>query len=104
MRIETEFLTDSAMQTLVQSTSGPLLDAEREVAAFLTAVTELLGPDSAQLAAEYWIDQVEGAPEDCDANWRQLTITAAARVASDYLYQSRAAKGTIGDMRRRLAS
>src|ERR1700730_9864256 len=33
--------------------------AERELGAFIRAVTELFGPDQARLAAEDWVDEVE---------------------------------------------
>ena len=54
--------------------------AEKELAAFVSAVSELFGSTEAQQSAEDWIEivtlmscQTRGASPD----WRQVTITAA---------------------------
>ena len=58
--------------------------AERELGAFITAVTELFGPEQARLAAEDWVDELEFVdilPEPAVRDWRSVTVAAAARLA-----------------------
>ena len=60
-------------------------EAEREMAAFVAAARELHGIEAGQLAAEYWIDQLN------KSDWsnqkgpipRQVTIAAASRLAKN---------------------
>jgi hypothetical protein len=59
--------------------------AERELGAFMTAVTELWGPEEARIAADHWLDELESMdriPGLTSREWRLITIRAAARVAS----------------------
>ena len=59
--------------------------AERELAAFLDAVTELYGAEEAELAAEIWLDELQGMnrlPGREGRDWRKVTISALARLAS----------------------
>ena len=66
-----------------------IAEAEKEVAAFATAVSEIFGSAAAARAAEYWIElaetlsphAVEGGP-----NWRKLTIMASCRLAADSIF------------------
>lgn len=58
--------------------------AERELAAFLGAVTELYGTHEAAISGDVWLDELQGlnslpasAPD-----WRNITIAALARLAS----------------------
>jgi hypothetical protein len=58
--------------------------AERELAAFLGAVTELLGPEQALLSAEDWLDESElmdSPPRSTSRDWRAVTVAASARLA-----------------------
>lgn len=58
--------------------------AERELSAFLTAVTDLFGPEQARESADDWLSELV-ACNDVPASsreWRTLTISAAARLAS----------------------
>ena len=58
--------------------------AERELAAFFGAVTELFGSEQARLAAEDWLHElvtVNGLPGST-REWRQITIEVSARLAS----------------------
>ena len=58
--------------------------AERELSAFLSAVTELYGPEQAEASAEDWLRELmasNGLPAST-REWRALTIAAAARLAS----------------------
>jgi hypothetical protein len=58
--------------------------AEKEMAAFVTAVDNLFGCEPARQAVEYWMEQLMRGDWSCDEispNWRHLTITASARLA-----------------------
>ena len=58
--------------------------AERELAAFLGAVTELYGPELAEFAAEEWLREVE-ATDNLPASareWRRVTVKVSARLAN----------------------
>ena len=57
--------------------------AERELSAFLTAVTELFGAEQAQASVEDWLGELmacNGLPASA-REWRTLTLSAAARLA-----------------------
>jgi hypothetical protein len=59
--------------------------AERELAAFLGAVTELFGSEQADLSAEDWLDEselVDSAPRSASRQWRAVTVAASARLAN----------------------
>jgi hypothetical protein len=58
--------------------------AERELGAFIRAVTELFGPEQARLAAEEWIDELESMdalPGPTRRDWGSVTIAASAQLA-----------------------
>jgi hypothetical protein len=58
--------------------------AERELGAFITAVTELFGSEQAKLAAEDWLDEcvlMEALPGLTSRDWRSITIAASVRLA-----------------------
>jgi len=57
--------------------------AERELAAFFGAVTELFGTELAELSAEEWLRELE-AIDDLPASareWRWVTAKVSARLA-----------------------
>jgi hypothetical protein len=59
--------------------------AERELSAFIRAVTQLFGPEEAKLSAEDWLDESElmdSPPRSTSRNWRAVTIAASARLAN----------------------
>ena len=59
--------------------------AERELAAFLGAVTELFGPEQARISAEDWLDESESMdspPRSTSRDWRAVTVAASARLAN----------------------
>ena len=59
--------------------------AERELSAFILAVTELFGPEQALLSADDWLDDSElmdCAPRSTSRDWRALTVAASARLAN----------------------
>jgi hypothetical protein len=58
--------------------------AERELAAFITAVTELFGPEQAMLAAADWVNELElmdALPGPTSREWRSVTIAASVQLA-----------------------
>jgi hypothetical protein len=58
--------------------------AERELSAFIIAVTDLFGPKQAEESAEDWLRELV-ACTDLPASageWRTLTIAAATRLAN----------------------
>lgn len=59
--------------------------AERELAAFMRAVTEIFGPGQARLSAEDWLDEselIDTPPRLTSRKWRTVTVAAAARLAN----------------------
>ena len=59
--------------------------AERELSSFVAAVTELYGPQQAELAARDWLDEsdlIDSPPRSEERDWRSVTIAAAARLAN----------------------
>lgn len=58
--------------------------AERELSAFIRAVTQLFGPEQAQLSTEDWLNASElmdCPPLSTSRHWRAVTIAASARLA-----------------------
>jgi len=59
--------------------------AERELSAFIRAVTELFGPEQARLSTEDWLDEsglMDCAPRSTSRDWRAVTVAASARLAN----------------------
>ncbi len=66
------------------STYDQVRMAERELSAFIRAVTQLFGSEEAKLSAEDWLDESElmdSPPLSTGRNWRAVTIAASARLA-----------------------
>ena len=62
--------------------------AERELAAFMSAVTDLYGPEQARIAAEDWVEEFESMdtlPGFIPREWRLITVAAASRLTSRVL-------------------
>jgi hypothetical protein len=58
--------------------------AERELGAFIRAVTELFGPEQARLATEDWVEQVElmdELPGPTRREWGSVTVAASVQLA-----------------------
>ena len=69
---------------LVLDCAGIIPMAEQELAAFFKAVTELFGPELAELAAEDWLQElaaIDALPASA-RQWRLITARASARLAS----------------------
>lgn len=59
--------------------------AERELSAFIGAVTNLYGPEQARLSAEEWLEEadlMDSPPRSEKRGWRAVTIAASARLAN----------------------
>jgi hypothetical protein len=59
--------------------------AERELSAFIGAVTQLFGPEEAKRSAEDWLDEsasMDSPPLSTSRNWRAVTIAASATLAN----------------------
>jgi hypothetical protein len=59
--------------------------AERELAAYVGAVTEFFGSDQARLAAEDWLEElesVESLPGTTTRDWRLITTAVLPRLAN----------------------
>jgi hypothetical protein len=59
--------------------------AERELSAFIRAVTELFGPEQARPSREDWLDESElkdSPPRATSRDWRAVTVAASARLAN----------------------
>jgi len=61
-----------------------MIIAERELGAFIRAVTESFGPEQARLAAEDWVDELElmdALPGPTRRDWGLVTVGASAQLA-----------------------
>lgn len=62
-----------------------MIPAERELAAFLSAVTELYGTEQAEMAADVWLDELEminRLPGPAIHDWRKVSVASVARLAN----------------------
>jgi hypothetical protein len=60
-----------------------MASAERELGAFVAAVTDAFGAEEARRAAEDWLEELESMPLPDGLSsclWRTITITSAARL------------------------
>ncbi|MGB8010622.1 MAG: hypothetical protein WCF68_03350 [Terriglobales bacterium] len=58
--------------------------AERELSAFFNAITQLFGPEQAELSAEEWLQElieIDALPASA-REWRLLTAKVSTRLAS----------------------
>jgi len=58
--------------------------AERELSAFIGAVTQLFGPEEVKLSVEDWLDELESvdsSPRSTSRDWRPVSLAASARLA-----------------------
>ena len=61
-----------------------MIIAERELGAFIRAVTELFGPEQAGLAADDWVNELElmdALPGPTERDWRSVTVAASVQLA-----------------------
>ena len=72
------------MNGKIRADADPMAVAERELGAFIGAVTELFGPEQARLAADDWINELEsmdGLPGPTKRQWRSITVAALVQLA-----------------------
>ena len=58
--------------------------AERELSAFISAVTQLFGPVQTLASTEDWLEEselIDSPPRSTARDWRAVTIAASARLA-----------------------
>ena len=58
--------------------------AERELGAFRHVVTQLYGPQEAELSTQDWLEELEllpWTPQPTSREWRLVTIAAATRLS-----------------------
>jgi hypothetical protein len=75
----------ATQQAPTRLVAGLLMTAERELAAFYTAVVRRYGPEEARRAAYDWIKEMETMDWPLDEtvlNWRHVSIVAADCVAA----------------------
>ena|SRR6185312_11418926 len=73
-----------------------IASAERELGAFMKAMTDSFGPNEARHAAEDWLEELDSRqelPGLSAYDWRSLTIAAASRLATRLNAASRSTKG-----------
>jgi hypothetical protein len=61
-----------------------MTSAERELGAFISAVTASFGPQEARIAVEDWLEELElmdPVSKLSESVWRTITIASAARLA-----------------------
>jgi hypothetical protein len=92
------------LQGIGEACRGLIAEAEKELGAFVSAVSELFGSVAAARAAGYWIELAEAvssaAVEGCP-NWRKLTIVASCRLAADSIFGGESADDEAGRHHRR---
>jgi hypothetical protein len=74
------------------SDANLIILAERELAAFASAVSELFGPEQASLSSAEWIDELESRDWPAGpgaSDFRRITAAASARLAHRRLFRSR---------------
>ena len=75
---EKELFRNSACEEQIKT-------AERELSAFVRAVTELFGPEQARLSAEDWLlelERMDSPPRATRRVPRAVTVVASARLAN----------------------
>jgi hypothetical protein len=58
--------------------------AERELSAFLNAITQLFGPEQAEISAEEWLQElieIDGRLPATTREWRLITAKVSTRLA-----------------------
>ena len=76
--------------------------AGRELGAFLSAVTELYGPEQATISAQDWLDELESidhVPGSATREWRLITMAASARLARRLIGAGRHGNECAEDLR-----
>jgi hypothetical protein len=73
-------LFDEWKNSLGPADADLMVIAERELGAFIRALTELFGPEQARLAGEDWIDELElmdALPGPTRRDWGSVTVAGS---------------------------
>ena len=64
--------------------AGVMAMAERELAAFFSAVTELFGPELAELSVEEWLEELVATNNlpSSSREWRRISLNICKRLAA----------------------
>jgi hypothetical protein len=84
MRYRESKRTGRQLEEIAVCDANLILLAERELAAFAGAVSELFGPDQARVSTAEWIDELESlswATRLGASDFRRITTAASARLA-----------------------
>jgi hypothetical protein len=79
-----QLMMDKAHNNHDPHCAGVMAMGERELAAFLRAVTELFGPEQAELSVEEWLEELvatDGLPSSA-REWRRITLNICTRLAA----------------------
>ena len=80
-----EMLTDAETDRCSQLTSRFLIQAEKELSAFIRAVDELFGAEQARQSALDWIEELgrmDWPSGESIPDWRRATVAASARLGA----------------------
>ncbi len=66
--------------------AGTMAMVERELAAFFSAVTELFGPDLAEVSVEEWLEELAATNSlpSSAREWRRITLDICKRLAARF--------------------
>lgn len=88
MRFRQSKRTGRQLEEIALCNADLIILAERELAAFATAVRELFGPEQARVSSAEWIDELEflhWPPRPGASDFRRITTAASARLAHQQL-------------------
>lgn len=84
MRKQGSMRSDQQLKSTAPSAANLIILAERELAAFDKAVSELFGPEQAHLSTAEWIDDLESIDWPAEpgvSDLRRITTAASAKLA-----------------------
>ena len=85
MREKRKMLIDAETDRCIQLASGFLIQAEKELSAFIRAVDKLFGAEQARQSALDWIEELgrmDWPTGESIPDWRRATVGATARLGS----------------------
>ena len=87
-----QFTMDDSRYARAPLCAGVTTMAERELAAFIGAVTQSFGPEAAASSADEWLHELAAARDlpTSTREWRSITLKASAAIAArlDLITQS----------------
>jgi hypothetical protein len=85
MREKRKMLIDAETDRCIQLASGFLIQAEKELSAFIRAVDKLFGAEQARQSALDWIEELgrmDWPSGESIPDWRRVTVGASARLGT----------------------